>query len=188
MVHRIVIATALLLTFFCGCGKFKSHDQPAKLPPALGTKPPVDPRDVEIPGFQLSGPRASQIKTQTVMLADGAIYEGGVSADGQPFGQGRILGQNGTDQRGEWRHGVVYRVAGTWIAPDGTKEVGTWNLDGTRSGGTISWTNGWKYVGDWKVTFSGQPELPHGAGVMTSPDGKVQDGLWHQGTFIDPKP
>ena len=183
-----VIATALLLAFFCGCGKFKSDNQPAKPPPASATKPPVDPRDIDTPGFQIRGHRGGQVRTSTLLLANGTLYEGQVSADNQPFGQGHVLGQNGTDQRGEWRYGRFYRVTGTWVAPNGTKEVGTWNLDGTKSGGTIYWTNGWKYMGDWLVTINGQPELPHGTGVMTSPDGKVMDGLWKQGNFVGPKP
>ena len=73
------------------------------------------------------------------------------------------------------------------VALNGTKEVGTWNVDGTKSGGTIHWTTGWTYVGDWWVT-DGYAELPHGRGVMTSPDGKVEDGLWQRGNFVGPKP
>jgi hypothetical protein len=105
-----------------------------------------------------------------------------------PDGKGHILGQNGTDQRGVWRYGKPYRVTGTWYAVDGTKEVGTWNGDGTPSGGTITWTNGWKYVGNWILTVGDAPDVPHGTGAMTSPDGTVQDGLWKQGAFIGPNP
>jgi hypothetical protein len=94
------------------------------------------------------------------------------------------------------------------VAPDGTKEVGTWNRDGTKCGGTITWKDGREYKGDWKIT-EGAPELPDGVGAMswpdgrkytgefhdgnmdgtgkmTYPDGKIEDGLWKQGTFTGP--
>ena len=184
-----ILATALLLAFFCGCGKFKLHKQAAKPPPRPpGTNAPVDPRDVDTPGFKLPGAiRGGPVKIGTLLLPDGTIYQGQLSAAGVPHGKGRILSQNGTDQRGEWRYGRIFRVSGTWVAPNGTKEVGTWNVDGTKSSGTILWTTGWKYVGEWWVT-DGNAELPHGVGVMTSPDGNVEDGMWTQGNFVGPAP
>ncbi len=183
-----IIATAILLAFFCGCGKFKSH-KAAKPPPAPGTQLPLpDPRDIETPGFQIpSRHRSGAVKTGTLLLPDGTLYEGQLNNNSVPDGQGHLLGQNGTDQHGEWRYGRIFRVTGTWVALNGTKEVGTWNVDGTKSGGTIHWTTGWTYVGDWWVT-DGYAELPHGRGVMTSPDGKVEDGLWQRGNFVGPKP
>ena len=180
-----IVATTLLLAFSCGCGKFRSHKPAAPPPAAIGTKPNVDPRDIVTPGFQIK--RNAPVKTNTIILADGTIYEGQF-VNSKPHGQGHILGQNGTNQRGEWRYGQTYLVTGTWIASDGTKEVGTWNRDGSTCGGTIYYANGWKYVGDWLLTTGGVPDVPNGTGVMTSPDGVVQDGLWHQGTFIGPKP
>jgi len=69
------------------------------------------------------------------------------------------------------------------IYPDGTKEVGTWNHDGIKSGGTITWKDGRQYVGDWKIV-EGASDLPDGHGKMTYPDGRVEDGLWKDGKFI----
>jgi len=183
-----IIAMALLLAFFCGCGKFKSHKQAPKPRPAPGKNLPRDPRDIETPGFRLPGAlQGGPVKTGEILLPDGTLYEGQLSAAGVPHGQGHILNPNGTDQHGVWRYGRMFRVTGTWIAPNGAKEVGTWYLDGTPNHGTIHWTNGWTYVGDWWVT-DGNAELPHGEGVMTSPDGKVTDGLWKQGNYAGPKP
>ncbi len=125
--------------------------------------------------------------------------------DGQLNGQVSVTASNGTNERGEWRDGKSYRMSGTCVALDGTIEVGTWNDDGTRSGGTIKWKDGREYKGDWKLV-DGAPELPDGAGSMTwpdgrkyvgqfhdgkmdgngkmtYPDGKVEDGLWKQGQF-----
>jgi hypothetical protein len=69
------------------------------------------------------------------------------------------------------------------VDSDGTKEVGTWNHDGTRSGGTITWNDGREYKGDWKV-MNAFAELPDGQGKMTYPDGKVEEGIWKDGKFI----
>ena len=176
------MAMALLLAFFCGCGKFKSHKQAAKPRPAPA--PPMSPKDIETPGFQIPDRRrVGHVKNGTLLLPDGTLYEGQVNNNGVPDGQGHLINPNGTDQHGEWRYGRIFRVTGTWIAPDGTKEVGAWNVDGTTSSGTITWTNGWKYAGDWWVT-DGNAELPHGTGVMTSPDGTAQDGIWQRGNFV----
>ena len=141
----------------------------------------------------------------TVLLPDGSVYEGEVVNDA-PEGAGTLVDIYGTRQQGEWRHGVAYRVAGTWVMPDGTKEVGTWNNDGDKSGGTIQWKDGQTDKGDWRVTV-GVPELPEGMGTMTWPDGrtyvghfrdgkmdgigkmtypggKIEDGTWKQDEFV----
>jgi hypothetical protein len=218
-----ITATALLLALFCGCGKSKSNDQGAKPAPAApapapavararasatATNHPIDAREIETPGFQVPGRRrGAPAKIDNILKPDGTIYEGEMTDDGKPNGMGHVAGLNGTDQRGEWRNGQPYRIAGTWIAPDGTKEVGTWNMDGTPSGGTITWADGKKYVGDWRIALGDEVDSPHGMGVMTWtdgrtytgefhngevdgygkmtwPDGKVEDGAFQQGKFI----
>jgi hypothetical protein len=60
--------------------------------------------------------------------------------------------------------------------------VGTWNLDGTKSGGTITWKDGQEYKGDWKIV-DGADELPDGMGVMTWPDGRKYVGQFRNGTM-----
>jgi hypothetical protein len=88
--------------------------------------------------------------------------------------------------------------------------VGTWNLDGTKSGGTITWKDGREYKGDWIVAEHGS-EAPDGMGTMTWPDGRqyvgqfrygkmdgtgkmtypsgtVQDGLWKEDHFAGAAP
>ncbi len=145
----------------------------------------------------------------SLSFADGSRYVGGFH-DGQPNGQGTLSVPGGTIQQGEWRDGKNYRTTGTLIGPDRTKEVGTWNFDGTKCGGTIAWTDGRGYSGDWKV-FKDSGELPDGAGTMTWPDGrkyvgqfhdgkmdgagkmtypgrKVEEGLWKQGVFVGALP
>lgn len=150
-----------------------------------------------------SGSRAASAQ-QTLWQADGATYTGEVS-DGKPNGQGTLTDPHGTNQQGEWHDGQPYRVSGTWVAPDGTREVGTWNHDGAGSGGTITWKDGREYKGDWKIV-DGAPEVPDGVGAMswpdgrkyvgefregkmngtgklTYPDGRVEDGSWKQSKF-----
>ena len=142
---------------------------------------------------------------ETVVAADGTIYEGEV-ANRVPNGQGIVTDSRGTRQQGEYRNGQAYRVSGTWVDYDGTKEEGTWNVDGSKCGGTITWKNGRVYKGDWKIVDMAA-ELPHGDGTMTwpdgrkyvgqfrdgqmegqgkmtYPDGKVEDGFWKQSKFV----
>jgi hypothetical protein len=71
-------------------------------------------------------------------------------------------------------------VSGTWVALDGTKEEGTWNNDGSQSGGTIRWIDGREYKGDWKLT-DGLTDLPDGTGTMTWPDGRMYVGQFQDG-------
>ena len=141
-----------------------------------------------------------------MMSPDGSVYEGEVTGN-VPNGRGTVTDMRGTHQRGEWRNGRAYRLSGTWVGPDGTKEEGTWNLDGNKSGGTITYPDGRVYKGDWRIV-AGKSELPHGSGTMTWPDGrkyvgqfqngrmdgrgvmnypggKVEDGLWKQGEFLE---
>ncbi len=143
---------------------------------------------------------------ETLKMADGRTFMGEV-ARGVPDGHGLLITADGTNQKGEWHLGSAYRVSGTWVAPDGTKEIGTWNYDGTPNGGTILWKDGRVYKGDWSVR-EGAPEAPEGmgtmtwpdgrtytgnfldgkmdgAGKMTYPDGKVKEGNWAQGKLID---
>jgi hypothetical protein len=142
-----------------------------------------------------------------IILPDGTIYEG-ETVGGLPSGHGTLTDLLGTHQEGEWRNGKPYRLSGVCVYPDGTREEGTWNIDGTKSGGTITWPDGRTYKGDWKIV-SGAPELPNGSGTMTWPDGrqyvgefqdgrmdgkgvmkypngKAENGLWKQGKFAGP--
>ena len=169
----------------------------------------------DAPDFTLSGTEKSADTLGSlgvnphghVVLPDGTIYEGETIGN-LPSGQGTVADLHGTHQQGEWRDGKAYKVSGTWVAPDGTKEEGTWNFDGSPSGGTIMWPDGRVYQGSWKVVEDGV-ELPEGSGTMTwpdgrkyvgefldgktdgqgvmhYPDGKVEDGLWKQGKFVGP--
>jgi hypothetical protein len=137
-------------------------------------------------------------------LPNGARYDGEWK-DGKRVGQGRGTNPNGTDLSVEYRDGKSWRTKGTEFWPDGTKYVGEWNRDGSKSGGTITWPDGRVYQGDWKV-LEGKPDLPdgqgtlawpdgrkytgdfregkmHGLGKMTYPDGKVEEGAWRDDKF-----
>jgi hypothetical protein len=156
-------------------------------------------------GLQGEGTGGSTGTEVKALLPDGSLYIGEMR-DGKVNGRGSVISPDGTNQQGEWRDGQPYRVSGTWVAADGTREVGTWNADGTRSGGKIAWKDGRKYEGDWKVVPNGS-ESPDGTGTMTWPDGrqfvgqfyngqpdgtgkmtyldgKVENGLWKQGNFV----
>ena len=119
-----------------------------------------------------------------LLLRGGSTYEGEVT-DGKPSGQGTLTDANGTHQWGMWHDGNAYTLRGTWVAPDGTTEVGTWNLDGTPSGWTITWKDGRQYKGDWKLV-EGAAELPDGTGEMNWPDGRKYVGQFHNGTMDGP--
>ena len=144
---------------------------------------------------------------QSLVAPDGTVYQGEVK-DGKPNGFGTLTDTKGTYQKGEWRNGAVYRVSGTCVLPDRTKEAGTWNNDGTTCGGTIWFPDGRIYKGDW-VIVDGKADLPYGMGAMSWPDGrqyaghfvngkmdgvgkmtypngKTEDGLWKQDAFVGP--
>jgi hypothetical protein len=144
---------------------------------------------------------------QTIVSPDGTVYKGEVK-DGKPNGWGTLTDTRGSYQKGEWRNGGAYRITGTCVFPDGTKEEGTWNADGSKSGGTIWYADQRIYKGDW-VIVDGRAEMPYGAGTMTwpdgrqyaggfvggkmdgvgkmtYPDGKVEDGAWKQDAFVGP--
>jgi hypothetical protein len=143
--------------------------------------------------------------SRIIQREDGTVYEGEVLGN-KPNGKGVLTDQLGTNQRGVWRYGEPYKLTGKAVYPDGTTEVGTWSVDGTKSGGTITWKDGRHYQGDWKIGV-GTPELPHGTGEMawpdgrkyvgqfydgkmdgegkmTYPDGKVESGLWKNDKFM----
>jgi hypothetical protein len=112
-------------------------------------------------------------------LSGGAQYVGEFRG-GEMNGQGTLTSPDGTYQQGEFRKGTPYKASGTWIAPDGTIEVGSWNRDGTRSGGTITWKDGRRYRGDWKLVENAA-ELPDGPGEMRWPDGRKYAGRFRDG-------
>ena len=168
-----LLAAAFLLTFLGACRKPQDPGTTTQATNALVK--------AKSPGLFLPTIRA----TQKIILPNGTLYEGEIDIDGKPDGQGRVRTQIGTDQQGEWHHGEAYRITGTWIAADGTREVGTWNRDDTKCGGTIYWTDGRKYEGDWRI-IEGTPERPHGMGVMTWPDGRTYTGHFSDGDMDGP--
>ena len=182
----VIVAIALLLAFLCGCGKFRHKQQQPPRPPATNISARV--RNRETPGFVIPGSPmvTGPVGSNSILLADGTLYEGELTRAGVPEGHGHVLDLRGTDQRGIWHRGFIYYVTGTWYAADGTKEVGSWNeAKGAKSGGTIYYTNGWKYVGDWKV-IEGDVDVPNGMGLMTSPSGNSFAGEFHNGELDGP--
>jgi hypothetical protein len=199
-----VIFAAALLGLVAGCGK--SNDQ--------GPSAPVMVKDTgavtlaggtNAPAGELRGGRSSS--PRSIVTPDGIVYEGEMK-DGKPNGWGTLTDPRGSYQKGEWRNGVAYRITGTCVLPDGTKETGSWNNDGAICGGTIWYPDGRIYKGDW-VIVEGKADLPFGmgamtwpdgrqytgyfvngkmdgAGKMTYPDGRVEDGSWKQDTFAGP--
>jgi hypothetical protein len=218
------VVGAILFAFLYGCGKPNGQETEARANRARETSAsPVGAKGTEeVAGGHSNGPGTITLSDGPQLVdgfdgtkanaqgslfsRDGTVYEGEL-IEGQPSGQGTIINPNGTHQQGEWRQGKAYRVSGTWVARDGTKEVGTWNLDGTKSGGIITWKDGREYKGDWKCV-AGAAELPDGmgsmtwpdgrkyvgrfrdgtmdgTGKMTYPDGKVEDGVWKQNKFVE---
>ena len=233
----IALSTLGFLAFVCGCGKSNDQGTQARPEAAktgenrasdTNTPGPVTSSGEATPGssaaegqfagagqFTLAGAakptdlfeRTAPKSHQTVVSSDGTVYEGEVKG-GTPHGIGVMTDARGTREEGEWRDGQVYRARGTWVAWDGTKEEGVWNLDGSKSGGTIVWPDGHTYKGDWKSTPGNidQPDgegtmnwpdgrkyvgefndgLMEGRGTMTYPDRKIEEGVWKQGKFVGP--
>jgi hypothetical protein len=151
-----------------------------------------------------------EVKAQVkVKLPDGSTYVGeaiGTLANGK----GTLVRLDGTRLQGLWRDGRPYRVTGTWIAPDGSTEIGNMNYDGSKCGGSILYPDGREYTGDWKIV-EGANDRPDGVGTMEWPDGSkytghfvngqmdgagkmtltngvVQRGSWKQGELVEPAP
>jgi len=114
-----------------------------------------------------------------LVMPGGTVYVGEMR-DGRPNGFGTITSVGGTHQWGEFRNGLSYRLTGRWVGPGGLEEEGTWNLDGTRCGGTIRYKDGRVYQGDWLLE-GGAAEVPSGMGTMTWPDGTVYVGEFRYG-------
>jgi hypothetical protein len=208
---RAITAVTLLSVFLCGCGKANdqtptTHSDDATPVAAVRDGGAVSPQTAasSVPGstnatmqaitpfnttlglspaFQsVVGPDQGNTSSQGIVeLPDGTTFEGEVR-DGRPNGPGVLTDLNGTHQEGEWRNGDVYKVTGTLVYPDGTKEIGTWNANGFKSGGTIVWKDGRQYKGDWKLSENA-PEQPDGEGEMTWPDGRKYVGQFHNGTM-----
>jgi len=221
MMKRVVffltmVFGAALPALLAGCGKLNDQEPAVKATGALtnGSGPLTLSDGSSMPGNEsktgvvdIQQPSGPSGETKTLVTRDGTVYEGEMK-DGKPNGLGTVTDAKGTFQKGEWRDSRPYRVSGTWVEADGTKEVGTWNYDGTTSGGTIWWNDGRIYKGEWEPVH-GQTDLPDGMGAMTWPDGrqyagrfrdgkmdgvgkmtyadgKVADGTWKQDAFQGP--
>jgi len=193
-----IIFAVGLLGLAGGCGKLNDQE------PAPAAKDAGASTNGAASGTTASGSGGTGSQ-QTLVMPDGTVYKGEVK-NGKPEGWGIVTDARGSYQKGEWLNGMAYRVTGTCVLPDGTKEEGTWNDDGTKCGGTIWYTDQRIYKGDW-VVVQGQAELPYGTGTMTwpdgrqyaggfvngkmegtgkmtHPDGKIEEGTWSQDAFV----
>jgi len=145
----------------------------------------------------------NQFREGVVVSATGDKTEGKWDKDGKVIGKEVRTNTRGTKVESEVRNGKSYS-SGVEVWPDGTKFEGIWDHGG-KSGGTISYTDGRLYKGDWKIVI-GEFDLPdgdgtmkwgdgrqyvgefrdgkmHGLGKMTYPDGKIEEGVWKQDEF-----
>jgi hypothetical protein len=166
MMKRLGIFLAMIfgMGLLGGCGKLNDQEPAANKDATVVTN---ESRSVETKA------------RQSIVTPDGSVYEGEMK-DGRPNGPGTLTDARGSYQKGEWRNGAAYRVSGTCVLPDGTKEEGTWNNDGTTCGGTIFYPDKRIYKGDW-VIVEGRAELPYGMGAMTWPDGRQYTGHFRNG-------
>jgi hypothetical protein len=180
MMKRVVflLTTVFGAALLAGCGKLEDQE-----PVAKDTGAQTNAAAHGSGALTLSDGRTAvetNVEAQrSFVMRDGTVYEGGMK-DGKPDGRGTVTNPNGTFQKGEWRDGRPYRISGIWVAPDGTKEEGTWNYDGSASGGTILWKDGQTYKGDWEPV-DGRTDLPDGTGAMTWPDGRQYAGHFRGG-------
>ena len=132
-----LLTTVFGAALLAGCGKLEDQE-----PVAKDTGAQTNAAAHGSGALTLSDGRTAvetNVEAQrSFVMRDGTVYEGGMK-DGKPDGRGTVANPNGTFQKGEWRDGRPYRISGIWVAPDGTKEEGTWNYDGSASGGTILW-------------------------------------------------
>jgi hypothetical protein len=210
----VYISCALLSLSVCGSAETNTFSTESGITSGSTTNPAAEQLNLQPmrlgPGRLFGESPTTNESGQVFLLLPGGMAYEGEARDGKPDGQGTMTGSNGTHQWGEFRDGLSYKLTGTWVAADGTREDGSWNLDGTRSGGTIKWRDGRVYKGDWRLE-SRAPERPDGAGTMTwpdgrvyvgqfsdgkmdgpgrltYPDGKVKEGFWKQGEFVNPAP
>jgi len=203
-----LITAVLPLALVCACGKPRTQEAGTTPVPSAAEQTSITPTDTLpssgptngaarvrgpfgstlglSPGATPApGPDATKPSGQIIInLPDGTVYEGEV-LEGKPNGQGTLTNQRGSNEYGEWRNGIEYKVTGRIVFPDGTKEVGSWNNDGSASGGTIVWPDGRQYKGSWKFV-EGQPDIPTGQGEMTWPDGRKYVGQFSNGTMDGP--
>ena len=135
---------AAMLFWLTGCGKLEDQVPVAKKAGAQTNGVVTGPPAVTLTdGSSLPGSESStgvvdaldgqgtSGETGGFVMRDGTVYEGGIK-DHQPHGLGTATNPSGTYQKGEWRDGRPYRISGTWMSTDGTKEVGVWNYDGAQ--------------------------------------------------------
>lgn len=200
-------AVALLFALFCRSGQ--SYAQVAE---SLSNGTPFSLTDT-VPLSDTTQSVSSPLLDSTnsdprlaIQQRNGAIYLGTVDRDHKPEGQGSYTEPTGTILEGEWHKGNPYKLSGTVVYPDGTREVGKWNYDTSNGDGKITWSDGRIYKGPWKF-LEGFPDLPDGQGEMTWPDGrkyvgqfrdgkmngagkmtypnaKVEDGSWQEDRFL----
>jgi len=185
-IPKLLLAIGTLSAlFFSPCNGQQTN---TPTPPARNQRPPADgfqPWRFRTPGFTLSNTVFSTAKVLppvqkgSFTLPDGTTYTGEY-VNGLPQGDGTVTNPNGSNLHGKWVLGQPYRVKGTWVEPDGTREMGAWNGDGNPSGGIIEWKDGRRYDGPWKPMEDG-PELPDGTGTMTWSDGRKYVGQFHDG-------
>src|ERR1017187_3430246 len=126
-----VVALALSMP----CRSVKANDQRNPPPPTV----PLTSLD------QSGNATATTNAVESILqLPNGTVYVGEV-ADGLPQGLGTVTDKYGSKQYGEWHKGNAYKISGKSVYPDGTVEIGTWNADGSKCGGTITWKNGQVY-------------------------------------------
>jgi hypothetical protein len=182
------VTLAVLCAFLWGCGqpaREETQTQTNAAPTSTGlTGGTTDDSSfttaltLSQPAKGFAAPKASG--TVSSLLKNGMAYDGEWS-NGKANGMGTLTdAANGTKLYGEWRDGEEYKVRGTFVFPDGTIEVGTWHADGSPCGGTITWTDGREYKGDWKLADNA-PEIPDGHGQMTWPDGRKYIGQFQDG-------
>ena len=95
--------------------------------------------------------------------------------DGKYNGQGTYTFANGEKYVGEYKDG---KRNGQGTATYGGKYVGEFKDDKRNGQGTYTFASGHKYVGEWKDgKYNGQ-------GILTTADGKRQEGIWEDNRFI----
>lgn len=118
-----------------------------------------------------------------IIYPDKSFYIG-ENLNFKPHGQGTLQYPTGQTLTGEWKHGKIYNVTGTYILKDGNVLQGTW-VNGVNDKVPLKPpappSDGSSYKGGI-VNY-----LYHGKGVLTNYDGSILSGEFREGKIYKGK-
>ena len=118
---------------------------------------------------------------------NGDAYTGEFKA-GKFYGKGTFTYSNGETRQGIWENNTFVGVKSVVDVEDKKEPLppspllsckGTYPPEWTNCQGTVTYSNGKKYIGNW------EDGKQHGKGAEVYPDGKVVKGIWKDGVLFE---